>query len=81
MHPDLHTVSQTPQPEHSVSSIAIYKKRILKLNRVKVPTGQIVLQNNLPLLKDIIPIINKTAPKNRPSQLNALTSIGKLCKY
>jgi hypothetical protein len=49
----------------------------LEVNPSKVPTGQIVLQNNLPLLNDMIPMINRTEPeKTIASQLNAFISIG-----
>jgi len=75
--PDLHTVSHIPQPVQSVSSITILYKENLEIKPRNVPTGQIVLQNKRPFVKDIIPIINRMkVEKLMASQLIVLTSIG-----
>jgi hypothetical protein len=64
MHPDLHTLSQRLQLIQLCLSIEILKKEYFENKPNSVPTGQIVLQNNLPFVYDIIPIVASTKSEN-----------------
>jgi hypothetical protein len=67
----LQTLSQTPQDLQLSLSIPILKKENLEIKPNNVPTGQIVLQYNLPYLKEK----NKTSNKNKPEKANAIKPI------
>ncbi len=54
MQDDLHANEHLPQRVHLTSSNLILNMDIFEIRPRKVPTGQIVLQYNLPLEKDII---------------------------
>jgi len=61
MQDDLQASEHLPQRVHLTSSNLILKIDIFEIRPRKVPTGQIVLQNNLPLEKDIITTSSKNA--------------------
>jgi hypothetical protein len=56
---DLQANEHLPQRVHFASSNLILKKDIFEIRPRKVPTGQIVLQYNRPLVRDIIPTSSK----------------------
>ena len=77
MQPDLQTVSHIPHPLQSSWSMIILNFENLDAKPSSAPTGQIVLQNNLPFEYDIIAIVSRTSDENVTAiQLIAFNSIG-----
>jgi hypothetical protein len=59
MHEDLHETEHLPQCVHLLSLTLILIKEIFEISPSKVPTGQIILQYNLPFRNERIPTSRK----------------------
>ena len=75
MHSDLQTVSQTPQLTHVSLLTTILKSENLEINPKNVPTGQIELQKNLPLLNENRTTIKNTVSENRGAKISTLLKV------
>jgi len=75
IHSDLQTVSHTPQLIHVSLLTTILNSENFDRNPKKAPTGQRVLQKNLPFLYEKSTTINRTVSAKTTAKISALLKV------